>query len=477
MSYTHTEHTVAVPLPQGKKNAVQAGCICVMLSVAMSGLALSTLGASILESVGALKYVSLFSILGALGVTIMTPIGGKLGDLIGRRNIVIVSGIICALAGTGIAFVHSVLPLMVLRMIVGLAQGAFTAAPYIIVGLINEKKDVPKVMGYLAAAIAVGGFGGSIIAGILTDLGYLKLAIVVPVIPLLIGVVLIGMNLPNKKREEKVSIDIGGILALVIALVSILLTLYYAPTYGWTRPVILVGFGVGILSIVFLRKAEEKAQEPVIPLRLFKNKEYTTLLIIGFLSYFYLAAMNTYIPIVSTRVLGTSTGLAGSLQMPRTIICMLLPAAAGAWVGKKRENDWKAMAIAALFAAVPMTVLGFTTETTSVFLIYVLLALTGISEGFRAVSITPAVQRTLPTEEIGIGTALVTFMTSLSGSISSSIYGLAYEINTVSDAANVNNIRNGCNAVFLVAAAASFLSFLIVFWGFRPQILRKTEQE
>ena len=156
---------------------------------------------------------------------------------------------------------------------------------------------------------------------------------------------------------------------------------------------------------------------------------------------------------------------------------MLLPAAAGAWVGKKRENDWKAMAIAALFAAVPMTVLGFTTETTSVFLIYVLLALTGISEGFRAVSITPAVQRTLPTEEIGIGTALVTFMTSLSGSISSSIYGLAYEINTVSDVANVNNIRNGCNAVFLVAAAASFLSFLIVFWGFRPQILRKTEQE
>ena len=147
MSYTQTEQTVAVPLPKGKKNAVQTGCICIMLSVAMSGLALSTLGSSILESIGALRYVSLFSILGALGVTIMTPIGGKLGDLTGRRNIVIVSGIICAIAGIGIAFVHSILPLMILRLIVGLAQGTFTAAPYIIVGLINEKKDVPKVMG------------------------------------------------------------------------------------------------------------------------------------------------------------------------------------------------------------------------------------------------------------------------------------------------------------------------------------------
>ena len=468
MSYTQTEQTVAVPLPKGKKNAVQTGCICIMLSVAMSGLALSTLGSSILESVGALRYVSLFSILGALGVTIMTPIGGKLGDLTGRRNIVIVSGIICAFAGIGIAFVHSILPLMILRLIVGLAQGTFTAAPYIIVGLINEKKDVPKVMGYLAAAIAIGGFGGSIIAGVLTDLGYLELAILVPVIPLIIGVVLIGMNLPNKKREEKVAIDVGGILALVAALVSILLSLYYAPTVGWTNPMVIAGFVLGILAIFVLIKVEEKAQEPVIPLQLFENKEYTTLLIISFLAYFYLAAMNTYIPIVATRVLGTSTGLAGSLQMPRTIICMLLPAAAGAWVGKAYET---------LFAAVPMAALGFTTATTSVFLIYFLLALTGISEGFRAVSITPAVQRTLQTEEIGIGTALVTFVTSLSGSISSSIYGVAYEINTVSDAANAENIRNGCNAVFLVAAAVSFLGFLIVFFIFRSQILKKKEIE
>lgn len=477
MSYTQTEQTVAVPLPKGKKNAVQAGCICVMLSVAMSGLALSTLGASILESVGALRYVSLFSILGALGVTIMTPIGGKLGDLIGRRNIVVVSGIICAVAGAGIAFVHSVVPLMLLRLLIGLAQGTFTAAPYIIVGLINEKKDVPKAMGYLAAAIAIGGFGGSIIAGVLTDLGYLELAILVPVIPLIIGVVLIGMNLPNKKREEKVSIDRAGIAALVVALVSSLLALYSAPTVGWTNPVVLAGFIVGILAVIVLIKVEENVKEPVIPLHLFHNKEYTTLLIIGFLAYFYLAAMNTYIPIMATRVLGTSTGLAGSLQMPRTIVCMLLPAVAGAWVGKKLENTWKAMAIATLLAAGPMAVLGFTTFRTSVITIYFMLALTGISEGFRAVSVTPAVQRTLPTEEIGIGTALVTFVTSLSGSVSSAIYGVAYAINTVMDAANPENIRNGCNAVFLVAAVASFLGFLVVLFVFRVQILRKKEVE
>ena len=144
-----TQPQVAIPLPKGKKNAVQIGCICMMLSVAMYGLVFATLTSPILESVNAMGYVSLFSIFAGMGVSIMTPIGGKLGDLIGRRNIVVIPGIICAVCGIAFAFVRSLVPLMILRLLIGFAQGAFTAAPYIIAGLINERKDVPKAMGML----------------------------------------------------------------------------------------------------------------------------------------------------------------------------------------------------------------------------------------------------------------------------------------------------------------------------------------
>lgn len=143
-----TQPQVAIPLPKGKKNAVQIGCICMMLSVAMYGLVFATLTSPILESVNAMGYVSLFSIFAGMGVSIMTPIGGKLGDLIGRRNIVVIPGIICAVCGIAFAFVRSLVPLMILRLLIGFTQGAFTAAPYIIAGLINERKDVPKGNGY-----------------------------------------------------------------------------------------------------------------------------------------------------------------------------------------------------------------------------------------------------------------------------------------------------------------------------------------
>lgn len=49
-----TQPQVAIPLPKGKKNAVQIGCICMMLSVAMYGLVFATLTSPILESVNAM---------------------------------------------------------------------------------------------------------------------------------------------------------------------------------------------------------------------------------------------------------------------------------------------------------------------------------------------------------------------------------------------------------------------------------------
>ena len=277
MSKERKQQTVAIPLPKAKKNLVQIGCICIMLSVAMYGLVFSTLTAPILESVDAMGYVGLFSILAALGISIMTPIGGKLGDLIGRRNIVVIPGIICIVCGVAFAFARSLVALMSLRLLISLAQGAFTAAPYIIMGLINERKDVPKAMGMLAAAVAVGGFGGSIIAGILTDMNMLTVAIIMPAAPLLIGIILIGINMPNQKREGKVTIDVPGIIALVVTLCAILLSLNFGSSIGWGHPTIIAGFVLGIVAFYALIKIESKAKEPLIPLTLFKNKNYIVL--------------------------------------------------------------------------------------------------------------------------------------------------------------------------------------------------------
>ena len=476
MSKERKQQTVAIPLPKAKKNLVQIGCICIMLSVAMYGLVFSTLTAPILESVDAMGYVGLFSIFAALGISIMTPIGGKLGDLIGRRNIVVIPGIICVICGVAFAFVRSLVPLMALRLLISLAQGAFTAAPYIIMGLINERKDVPKAMGMLAAAIAVGGFGGSIIAGILTDMNMLTVAILMPALPLILGIVLIGLNMPNQKREGKVTIDIPGIIALVVTLCAILLSLNFGSSIGWTNPAIIGGFILGIVALVALIKIEEKAEEPIIPLALFKNKNYTMLLVVGFASYFYQNAMNVYAPIGAMQVMGKSASIAGSLQMPRTLLTIIVPIIAGTWVGKKTSNMWKAMVGATALAGIPMLVMGFTSPTTPIMIYFVALTFTGIAESFRSVSITPAAQSMLEPKDIGVGTSFVNFFNSLSGTVAATVFAVAYNMNTAADPTNVELIQKGVNAVYWVAGIVGIVGLIVVVLFVRPQMSDKKQQ-
>jgi hypothetical protein len=432
-----------------------------MIATSMVWLSLATIQAPILQKMDAMKYFSLLTIFSSLGISIMTPIGGKLSDLIGRKNIIIIAGSISAICVIGLGIVHSIIPFMILRLLLGAAQGTFLSTPYILAREINEPKDVPKIMGLLSSSIALGGFMGSIIAGVLTDMGYLTLAIIFPALLLIIGLALIGINLPNHKREGKVDIDVKGIIFLAIALSGILLALNYGPKMGWFDIKIIIGFIIGIIALIIFIQIEKKATEPIIPLHLFKNKKYNVLLLIGFICYFYMNGVYAYAPLAVRDVLGQSTSTAGSLQLPRTIITLILPIFAGAWVGKSTKNIWKAMGIGTLFVALPLLAMSFTSQNTNVLLYFVAITITGIAESFRSVSITPAAQSTLERQDLGVGTSLVNFVNTLSGLVAAAVFGVAYDINTKANPADVNNIIAGINSIFLISAIVSFVGFMI----------------
>lgn len=208
-------------------------------------------------------------------------------------------------------------------------------------------------------------------------------------------------------------------------------------------------------------------------MKLFKNSQYTVLLIVGFICYFYQTAMNVYAPIGAMKVMGVSTSVAGALQMPRTIITIFLPTIAGVWVGKKSANAYKAMVIATLFAGLPMLAMGFTTTTTSIIVYFVALTITGIAESYRCVSITPSAQAMLSQEDMGVGTSLVNFVNSLANTIAPAVFGVAYNLNTATDPTNVTFIQNGVNAVFLLAGVVSIIGLVLVLFIVRPAMAEK----
>ncbi len=463
---------VAVPLEKGAKNKVTIGCMMLMLFIATSGAALAVLQGPILKSISEDAYTNYFGLLGimaVLGLSIMTPIGGKLGDLFGRSSIVLISGIVCIISCLGMAVVRVALPFLVFRFLLGAAQGAFTAAPYIIAREINETKDVPKAMGLLASTVAVGGLAGSIISGIFADAGMLPLAIGYPIVFLVIGIVLIVKCYPNKKKQGQVKVDLVGMILLAITLAGLSFALSYGPSMGWTSMVVIILFVITIIALVALIKYESGVgADAIIPISLFRNSKYTVLLLIGFIAYFYQNAMTTYAPLAIQDVMGLSTTISSTLQFPRMILTMILPAILGAWVGKKKGNSWKAMMFCMLLIAIAYIPMGFTSSGTPFMLYMVMIGITGIAESFRSVSVTPAAQATLPMEQMGIGTSFVTFVNSLSSLIASAVNASLYN-SSVSKGDAVENIAAGINKVNMVAGILAAAGFFIVILIVRKQ--------
>lgn len=457
---------VAIPLSKRNKNLAILGSCLLMLFVAMSGSALAVLQSLFLTELNGMEYFAIAAVFGSVGIAIMTPIGGALGDIVGRKTMLIVPPMLAIISLLGLTFSKTMGLFLTFRLLLALMQGAFTASPYILVNLISERKDVPKYMGFLASSIALGTFGGPFLAGVLSDAGYLKLGISFPVIFLFFAIICFAVSLPKMERNPNVKLDVKGMIVLTVFIASLILTLNYASGLGWTNPLILSGIVVAVVSLWILIKVEtdveNKGERPIIAMSLFKNTEYTVLLIIGLSCYYYNTIMLTYGSLAAFQIVGSSATVVGLLSMPRTIITMILPTFTGIWVGKKKSNSWKAMAIASGLVALVMIPFTMITSTVSIMLFFVSFGLTGIAESFRAVSITPAAQATLKPEELSTGTALINFVNSLASVTAASFGGLLFN-------SAQGDVVNGVRNAFLSAVVVSVIGFLLVVFFIRKK--------
>lgn len=465
-----------IQMSKGKKNLVQFGAIMLTVAVACYGLALMNLVPPILQRLDGMSYAGLVGLCISLGITLMSPIGGKLGDMFGRKAVVVIAGLINLLCGIGIAFAPNVLTLLICCFGVGFSQGAYVSAPYIIVGLINERKAVPKAMGYLTMALSIGGTGGAILAGILTDMGMLNAAILFPAIPLILGILFIALCYPNDKTSTKVSVDYIGILLMAISLPSLTLSLS-GSTLGWSNLVSGIVLAVGIVFAIILLKHESSIEQPIIPIKLFKEKKYLMFLLVGAICYFGRGAVDNYAPLGAQEVIQTSAALSGSLQLPKTLLTMFLPALAGVWMAKKKTNMWKAMLIATLLFAIPLLSMGFTVQAGwYIWVYFAVITLSGVAESFRGISFTPAAQGCLKPEDMGIGTSMINFANSLVASVAAAIYSGIYGMCT-SSGVTPDTVQSGVNGVFLTAGLVTVVGVILVLAVVRPMVKKESSEE
>ncbi|PYI50480.1 DHA2 family efflux MFS transporter permease subunit [Paenibacillus flagellatus] len=231
---------------------------------------------------------------------------GKLSDMFGRKRFYLI-GITIFLIGSALCgLADSMEQLIAFRAIQGIGSGAlFPISFTIIFTIFSDPKQAAKLSGVFAGIFGLSSVAGPQLGTWISDhLGWRWCFYVNVPLGLLSFLVLL-FALKESRSERKPKIDYFGTILLVVCTVSFMLALEWGgKDYAWTSLPIVGLFATAVVAGVLFVLAERKAEEPVLPLHLFRNRMVLGTSLTVFCQGAIMFSAIAYLPILSVAVLG-----------------------------------------------------------------------------------------------------------------------------------------------------------------------------
>ncbi|MEU8890242.1 MDR family MFS transporter [Streptomyces sp. NPDC048442] len=302
-----------------------------MLLAMLDNMIIGTAMPTIVGELGGLEHLSWVVTAYTLATAASTPIWGKLGDIYGRKGIFLTSIVIFVLGSVLSGMAQDMGQLIGFRAIQGLGAGGLMVGVMAIVGDLIPPRERGKYQGMMAGVMALAMIGGPLVGGALTDgLGWRwSFYINVPLGAVALAMVATVLHLPKKERS-KAKIDYLGAGLLTIGITAIVLvTTWGGSEYAWGSGQILGLAAVGVLAIVSFLFVETKAAEPIIPLHIFRNRNFTLMSVLGFIVGFVMFGAVLYLPLFQQSVQGASATNSGLLLLPMLLSMMVVSLVVG----------------------------------------------------------------------------------------------------------------------------------------------------
>ncbi len=403
---------------------VFAGLMVAMLLASLDQTIFSTALPTIVGELNGVDHMLWVTTAYILASTIVMPVYGKLGDLVGRKWL-FVAAIVLFLVGSVMGGLSDSMGTLIAgRAVQGLGGGGLMILALAIIADVVPARQRGKYQGIMGAVFAVSSVAGPLLGGYFTDGPGWRWAFWMN-LPLGILAILSAvyfLKLP-KREYVKLKIDLAGMVVLALAATGLVLfTTWGGSTYAWDSPTIIGLIAGTVLAAVVFVLIERRAAEPVIPLALFKNRNFnlTTAsgLIIGVAMFGALAYMPTYLQMVT----GVGATDAGLLMIP--MMGALLISSVGSGQIVSRTGRYKALPIVGMFiTAAGLFLLSTMTATTALWLMCVFLGVMGLGLGMSMQILILVVQNSFPLSIVGTATASNNFFRQIGSSLGAAIVG------------------------------------------------------
>jgi len=429
-----------------------AGVMIVFLLSALDQTIVSTAMPVIIGQLHGLELYSWVTTAYLLSSTVVVPICGKLGDLIGRKRILL-AGIGLFLCGSwlsGLAGEFGNLPilgggmtqLIAFRAIQGLGGGALFTTAFAIIADLFPPRERGKFSGLFGAVFGFSSAVGPLLGGYFTDHGTVSIAghiisgwrwvfyLNVPVG--LIALFMVIAKMPKLSHAAKGSIDYLGAALAVAACVPLLLGLTFGgQKYPWNSPVVLGLFAIFALSAFLFVVVEKRAKDPIIHMELFANKVFTWANIAGFFSSMSFLSVVAFLPLFMQLGQGLRATTSGLSTLPLMIGLIVSATISGRLV--TRTGRYKPFMLAGtailLIGTFLLSQMGHHTSRLD---LGWRMAILGIGLGPLQGLFSVAVQNAAPVNRIGVVTSANQFFRQIGSTVGVAVFGtlLATNLNS-----------------------------------------------
>jgi EmrB/QacA subfamily drug resistance transporter len=421
-----TRATAAGPLLLTQKR------IWIIFSALIAGMLLSSLDQTIVSTamptivgkLGGVEHQAWITTAYLLATTIVMPIYGKFGDVLGRRNLFLIAIALFTLASVGCALATDFWGFVIFRAIQGLGGGGLMILSQAIIADIVPAKDRGKYMGPLGAIFGLSAVAGPLLGGFFVDHLTWEWAfyINIPIGIAAFAIAWFTLTLPNKKAEKR--IDILGVVLLSAATTCLIFFTDFGgkKDEGWDSP-LTWAFGAGmVLSAAAFVMVERRAEDPIIPLSLFRNRIFVNATAIGFTLGLGMFSAIAFVPTFLQMSSGTSAAESGLLMLPMMAGLMGTSIYSGIRISK--TGKYKMFPIlGAAFTMAAMFWMTTLAASTPIWVICVQLFIFGAGLGLIMQVVVLVVQNSVPASQIGTATSTNNYFREVGAAMGVAIFG------------------------------------------------------